>query len=91
MPGWSLTLETRVGTDVKTRSSVFIDAGRVGSATCCLRAWSSIRSNNLFIRGGVRVCDFWRIGFLANITTIKVSSNSDNWAFFLVLVIHLMH
>ena len=38
--------------DVKTRSSVFIDAGRVGSATCCLRAWSSIRSNNQFIRGG---------------------------------------
>ena len=34
------------------KTSVFIDAGRVGSATCCLRVWSSIRFNNLFIRGG---------------------------------------
>ena len=53
MPGTTRTLETREGTKDKTRSSVFIDAGRVGDETYCVRAWSVIKSSNLFINGAV--------------------------------------
>ena len=53
MPGCTETSDTSGGAEDRTRSNVFKEAGRVGSVTYCMRAWSSIKSSNVFIIAAV--------------------------------------